>query len=254
MSSPLDGPLARMAAMLPPMVEAGDGRRHLVAVWMRTTATIGRALERAEAGEPDGWEDPVWAAAWVAAAEDRRLEAVDGWSADGSAPGPWQIVLGAATAGATPRAFLVLLALAAHVAYDLPQALLDVLPDRAFDDDALVAPHVRDHARLDRVLLTHLEAERLLRPGGGPDPRVDARTLREARPRVWETARALSGARRQGPAVLKARVDELAALSVRQLDELRTRRPRRLRPARPSLGVALPPQGRLAGAGASVGT
>ncbi|HSD79197.1 MAG TPA: hypothetical protein VLB47_01000 [Solirubrobacteraceae bacterium] len=47
MTSPLDGPLARMGALLPPMVEANDGRRHLLAVWMRTSAAMRRELETA---------------------------------------------------------------------------------------------------------------------------------------------------------------------------------------------------------------
>jgi hypothetical protein len=243
-----------MAAMLPPMIEAGDGRRHLVAMWMRSLAALRRELERAEADAVGAFEDPAWTAGWVAAAEDRRLEAVERWSADGSAPGPWQFVFGAGTADATPPATLVLLALSAHIAYDLPQALLDVLPDHAFDDDTVVAARVRDHARLDRALLAHLETERpLLRVGGGPDLRVDERTLREARPRVWEAARVLSAARRQGPSALKTQVDDLAERSIRQLRELGSGRRRRLRAPRASLGVALPAESPRAEAGASVG-
>jgi hypothetical protein len=253
-SAPLDGPLARMAAMLPPMVEAGDGRRRLVAMWMRALAALGRELDRADAGATGGFEAPAWTAAWVAASEDRRLEAVERWTVDGSAPGPWPVVFGATEAPATPPAPPALLALAAHVAYDLPQALLDVLPDDAFDDEALVAARMRDHAQLDRALLVHLETERpLLRAAGEADLRVDERTLREARPRVWESACALSAARRRGPAALKARVDELAERSVRQLDELRAGRRRRVRPPRPSLGLALGTEGPAAETGASVG-
>lgn len=237
MTSPLDGPLARMGALLPPMVEANDGRRHLVAVWMRTSAAMRRELETATLG---GFEDPGWAARWIVASEDRRLEAVERWTTEGSAPGPWQAVSAAATGDAPSPWHLVLLALAAHLDYDLPQALLDVLPDDAFDDDDLVALRVRDHAHLDHVLLAHLEVERpLLRAPGGLDLRIHERMLREARPRVWETARVLSDARRRGPAALKARVDELGERSALQVDQLRTVRRTRFRLARPSLGVAL---------------
>jgi hypothetical protein len=252
-SAPLDGPLARMAAMLPPMVEAGDGRRHLVAMWMRALAAARRELERAQAGEPGGFEDPAWTAAWIVAAEDRRLEATERWTVDGSAPGPWQVVFRAAATVAAPPATLALLALDAHVGYDLPQALLDVLPDDAFDDETLVAARVRDHARMDRLLLAHLDTERtLLGSPGAPDLRIHQRTLDEARPRVWGAARLLSVARRQGPSALKARVDELGERSVHHLDELRPGRRRRLRVVRPSLGVVLRAQGPAAGAGASV--
>ncbi|MGZ4131943.1 MAG: hypothetical protein ACXVWF_02755, partial [Actinomycetota bacterium] len=86
----------------------------------------------------------------------------------------------------------------------------------------------------------HLEIERpFLRSPGATDLRIHERMLDEARPRVWETARVLSEARRRGPAALKARVDELGSRSLHQVAELLSARRRRFRLARPSLGVAL---------------
>jgi hypothetical protein len=219
----LDALLERMGSLLTPMVEQGDERRHFLAVYMRTAAAVDDEIRTAREG---GFADPAWMRRWLLAFASLYVEALECWNREGSAPGPWQIVF-AQTGRRVPPLRQVLVGTSAHVNYDLPQALLEVTPAEDFDDPGLIGDKRKDHEHLDRLfarraaeedrLLREAErwrdrsiTERALSPFGGP---ATVRFLKDARERVWRNATVMSRALREGPAALKARVDELGELS-----------------------------------------
>jgi hypothetical protein len=246
----IDDLLARMDALLVPMREASDERRHFLEVYARTTLAARDELTRQV---PDGFLDPDWTERWTVAWADLYLEALIRWNEDGSAPGPWQVAFEAATEGprVAPGRHL-LLGLSAHLTYDLPQSLIEVVGDEEFRDRELIVRRTRDHEHADRILAGRLpEEERLLDRVERATDRTSAgrplapfgrtrvkRSLRDARAAAWRNAGALSVARRKGPRALKARLDELGERSAERVAALR--RPSRLgRLSRRGLGVVL---------------
>ena len=138
--APIDDLLSRMDALLQPMRAAGDERQHFLATYMRTTLAVKHEIERG------AFVDDAWTERWDIAFADLYLDALDVWNATGAAPGPWRIAFEAANA--TPRVPPIrhlLLGMNAHINYDLPQALIQVITDQEFDDPALVQRRSRDH-------------------------------------------------------------------------------------------------------------
>jgi hypothetical protein len=237
----IDGVLSAMGALATPMVEAQDPRRHFLTVSMRLIAAAKDELARAHLGP---FDDPMWTERWQVAFADLYLEAVQRWDEDGSAPGPWQIVFeaGVRDPRTSPLRHAVV-AMHAHLAYDLPQAILDVVSDRAFGDPSIRAAHERDHEHIDQVLATRLAQEDgLLRSADPSAERTvgdqlrapfahasSARLLDDTRRQAWRNAAVLNDARRLGPPALKARLDELVTRTSAWTREL----------ARPGLGATL---------------
>ena len=233
MAETIDDLMERMGVLLAPMVESGDERRYFLSVYMRTTAAVKEVLELPA---PQGFEDPAWTERWDVAFADLYLEALTRWNEDGSAPGPWQVAFASAsTEPRVPPIRHLLLSMNAHINYDLPQALLEVITDQGFDDRELIAQRARDHAHIDQILDERVpEEDKLLQASEQPGDRTfldrtltpynragTRRFLKEARAKVWRNARAMSLARREGPAALKARLDELARLSADRVADLR---------------------------------
>ena len=233
MDGSIDELLEGMGALLAPMLAAGDERRYFLAVYMRTTAAVKDELEHPTLG---GFDDPAWTERWDVAFADLYLEALTRWNEDGSAPGPWQIAFETGRSGPRlPPIRHLLLGMNAHINYDLPQALLSVISDQEFGDRELLARRGRDHEHIDRIHTDRVpEEDRLLRTSEEPGDRTrldrvlnpanragTKRFLKEARAKVWRNARALSAARVEGPAALKARLDELAQLSADKVADLR---------------------------------
>jgi hypothetical protein len=146
----------------------------------------------------------------------------------------------------------VLLGINAHVNYDLPQALLMVIPDEEFADPVLLARRRRDHERIDDVLARQVRAEdgelaqrsprRLLDRVLSPLNRwASRRWLREARQKVWHNAVELQRARVAGPEVHVARLAELEERSAARIADLRAPGQVLLRLAVSGFGVVLPP-------------
>jgi hypothetical protein len=247
----IDDLLERMGALLAPMIESGDERRNFLSVYLRTTVAVKEALELSA---PRGFEDPAWTERWDLAFADLYLEALTRWNEDGSAPGPWQVAFtGAANGSRVPPIRHLLVGMNAHINYDLPQALLEVITDQEFDDRELIARRARDHARIDQILAERVPEEaRLLQASEPPgnrrfldrtltplDRAGTERLLKDARAKVWRNAGAMSLARREGPAALKARLDELAGLSADRVAELREPGRVALRLSLRSFGVLL---------------
>ena len=247
----IDALLDRMGRLLEPMVEGDDPRRFFLAVYMRTTAAVKAELADARLG---GFVDPAWTEAWDLAFADLYLDALDRWNEEGTAPGPWQVAFASTVEGPrVPPIRHLLLGMNAHINYDLPQALLAVIADDGFDDPRLIARRAIDHRHIDEILAARVpDEDRLLRTVELPGDRTwldtlltpfnrsaTRRFLAEARAKVWRNAVALSRARREGPAPLKARLDELGARSAERVADLRRPGQVLLRLSRRGFGVLL---------------
>jgi hypothetical protein len=148
----------------------------------------------------------------------------------------------------------VLLGMNAHINYDLPQALLAVVPPDAFHDPRLLDRRRRDHERIDDVLAERVAAEdgELELAAGGGRTLVDRamtpvnrgaarRFLREARLKVWHNTTALHEARLRGPGDYADRLRDLDALSSAKVSDLLRPGPVLVRLALVGFGVTLPP-------------
>jgi hypothetical protein len=220
----IDELIARMSVLLGPLQAHGDQRRYFHATYQRTTIAVRDELRRG------GFSDPAWVERWDVAFADLYLDALQASLAGQPAARPWDIAFSAPAD--LPPLRSVLLGMNAHINYDLPQALLAVITDVEFGDQALLARREADHRVIDGVLAARVggEADELARISG-PLPRLDQllrpvsrlatrRFLREARAKVWANALVLSRARQQGPdayAAALARLEELSAAKVRTL-------------------------------------
>ncbi len=119
--------------------------------YRRTTAAVGAAL----AGGL--FEDPDWVLRWTEAFARYSTEAHDAHLAGGPVPRPWRLAFAVAP-DVHPLGHL-LVGIATHINYDLPQAVLDVVDDDQFADPELLAGRVRDHDRVDAVLAARVAAE-----------------------------------------------------------------------------------------------
>jgi hypothetical protein len=216
--------IGRMAALGEPLESAGDKRRYFHATYQRTTIAVAAEIKRG------GFADPGWVEEWDVAFAGLYLDALEADLAGRAPSRPWAVAFGA-PAGLPPLRH-VLLGMNAHINYDLPQAIVAVISDEQFDDQALIARREADHRAIDGVLASRVaaEAEELGRLSG-PAPLLDRvlaplnrlgtrRFLREARQKVWANATALSLARRQGPDAhgrVLAQLEELSAAKVRAL-------------------------------------
>ena len=164
-------------------------------------------------------------------------------------PRPWRLAFDAPPS--LPPLRHVLLGVNAHLNYDLPQALLAVIPDADFANPGMLARRRRDHERIDLVLSGRVAAEdkelgatsppslldRALRP---VNRRGSQRLLREARLKVWHNTRELHRARLLGPEAYAVRLAELELLSAARIADLLAPGQVLLRLAVAGFGVVLP--------------
>jgi hypothetical protein len=246
----LDELIDRMEATLRRM-EAAPGTQHralFLATYLRTTRAV---ADDVAAG---AFVDPDWVARWDVAFASLYLDALDGWNRHGTAPEPWRVAFAAADGHEhLPPLRHVLLGMNAHINYDLPQALLAVIPDEGFDDPALIDRRRADHGHIDEILASRVSAEDLeLRRVEQPGDRTlldrlltpfnrsaTRRFLKEARTKVWHNTLLLNEARRGGE--LDRRLRELEALAGRRVADLREPGQVVLRLARNGFGVELSP-------------
>jgi hypothetical protein len=227
---------------LPP----NDARRAFHATYLRTTQAVADALTRGE------FEDPAWVEQWDVVFADLYLDALDTSLRGGEPPRPWAIAFAAAAVPEPqrlPPLRQVLLGMNAHINYDLPQAIVAVIPSADFDDPAVVERRERDHRQIDAVLSARVRAED--REFDGPRRLVDRvtapanrmatrRFLRESRGKVWLNARLLDAARRRGAAAYATRLRDLENLSAARVADLEAPGQVLLRLARKGFGVSLP--------------
>lgn len=247
--SDIDRLIARMSALLEPLEEEADPRRFFLATYLRTTHAVKDELARG------GFVDGEWTERWDIAFADLYLEAIQRWNRGDPTPAPWVVAFTAAAGERLPPLRHVLLALNAHVNYDLPQSLLTVISDEEFADAAVVDRRGADHRHIDDILVERVPQEdrelaKVEQPGDRTllDRLLTAfnragtkRFLKEARRKVWSNAKALSRARGQGPAPLAARLQQLEALSAARVQDLRAPGQVLLKLAARGFGVLLPP-------------
>jgi hypothetical protein len=213
----------RMVAILAGW-ERTDARRHFLSVYSRTTKAFGEEIARG------GFLDAAWVERWDVEFANLYLDALAAWDAEGPTPGPWRVAFETARKRSDlPPLRHILFGMNVHINYDLPQALLAVITDEEFDDPAVTARRGRDHEHADAVLLARVAAEDALIEGKKSlldrilTPLNRAGTKRfvvEARQKVWRNARALSLARRDGPEMLGARIEELDHLCAVRVQDL----------------------------------
>ena len=129
----------------------------------RTAATfLGRLPRGSRSPSPTPWpaggfEDPAWVSPWDEVFAELFLDAHDADLAGRPVPRPWRLAF-AADPAMHPLGHL-LLAMNAHINFDLPRSILAVVSDADFADPALLARRDRDHQRIDEVLFDRLRAE-----------------------------------------------------------------------------------------------
>ncbi|MGH3370901.1 MAG: DUF5995 family protein [Nocardioidaceae bacterium] len=239
----------RMADLLAPMDEKGDDRRHFLATYRRTTVAVHEDLGRG------GFVDAAWLERWDVAFAQLYLDALEEWNRGDRPAEPWAVAFEAADDERIPPLRHVLLGMNAHVNYDLPQSLLATITDEEYDDPELIERRRRDHAHIDEILASRVDAEdkklqkveepgdrtwldRLLTPF---NQAATKRFLAEARAKVWHNAVALSEARRRGTDDLAARLAELEELSRVRVADLRVPGQVLIKLAVKGFGVRLPP-------------
>jgi hypothetical protein len=227
---------------------AGDGRRHWHGVYRRGTVAVRNEIERG------GFLDSAWLERWDLVFADIYLEALERWDRGEAPSGPWQVAFEATRDPAVPPLRHVLLGLNAHVNFDLPQALIGVIGDEEFDDPEVMARRFTDHKHVDDVLVVRVGTEdREIAAAEGPGDRslVDRllvplnragskRFLKEARRKVYDNARQLSLARRQGPGQLAGRLSQLEELCRLRVADLRAPGQVLLKLTLKGFGVVLP--------------
>jgi hypothetical protein len=240
------GLVARMDALVAELAAEGDAGRYFLATYTRTTRAVADALD---AGR---FEDPAWVEAWDVVFADLYLDALRNHRRDrASAPRPWRIAFEADPA-LHPVAH-VLLGINAHINYDLPQALIAVVPPEAFGDTSLLERRRRDHERIDGVLAERVSAEDgelkkvatarsvldlLMTP---LNRRASRRFLREARIKVWLNTLELHQARLESEDAYARRLRDLEVLSAARVADLLRPGPVLVRLALAGFGVTLPP-------------
>ncbi|GAA3551709.1 hypothetical protein GCM10022197_03320 [Microlunatus spumicola] len=246
MTAPVDAGVAAVVRELEDRLAAlpagQDARRAFLGTYARTTTAIGQALA---AGV---FEDPGWVRRWDVAFVGHFLAAHDADVDGGAVPRPWRLAFDADPA--LPTLVHLLLELNAHVNYDLPQALLEVVSDDDFDHPVLMAARRRDHERVDTLIASRVAVEGRALPGGARlaarllaplDRWSTHRFLPAARRQVWANAVDLHEARRTGPEAYAARIAELDVLTSARIAELLRPGPVLLRLAARGFGVRLPP-------------
>lgn len=239
-----DAVAARMRQRLDALGPDLQGHRAFLATYLRTTV----AVEEAILGGV--FEDPTWVERWDVAFADLYFDALDAYAGEPArVPQPWRIAFDAPND--LPALRHVLLGINAHINYDLPQALLQVIGEQDFTDPALMDRRRADHERIDGVLSGRVHAEnrelagqsrtsmmdRLLQP---LNRRASRRFLREARQKVWHNAMELHHARLAGARTYAVRLAELEVLSAARIADLMRPGPVLLRLAISGSGIVLP--------------
>ena len=244
----LDALIVKLDAIESELVEAGDRCRIFHRTYNRTTHAVREEIARG------GFVDNHWVESWDVAFADLYLEALDAWRRNGATPRPWQVAFEASRERLPPLRH-VLLGMNAHINYDLPQALVAVIPEAGFSDDKILALRHSDHRHVDSILAGRVAAEDgLLRTEELPGDRtwIDTvlrplnrlgtkRFLREARRKTWRNTRVLAAARRRGSVEYQRALSELELLSAQKVSQLLEPGHVLLKLARQGFGVVLTP-------------
>ncbi len=239
----IDALVDRMQSFLVGMQADDDPRRFFHATYLRTTLAVRDELRARR------FRDNEWVERWDVVFADLYLDALTADQRGEAVARPWAVAF---TTTPLPPLRHVLLGMNAHINFDLPQALVAVIPSEDFDDQAVMRSRQADHRHLDEVLAARVSAEddELARVGGTSltdrilrplNRRGTMRFLRESREKVWGNALVLDRARRRGPDAYARALGELEALSARRVTQLNARGPVLLNLAVRGFGVRLAP-------------
>ena len=242
----LDQVLAEMQARLDGPLNGSTPRRTFLRTYQRTTQAVADAMRTGL------FEDDAWVRRWDVAFAQLYLDALDADLAGvpAAVSRPWRLAFDAPAT--LPALIHLLLGINAHVNYDLPQALLAVIPDTDFTDAELLERRRRDHERVDGVLASRVSAEdaelatamgrSLLDRMLVPLNRLSSkRFLREARRKVWHNTGELQAARLAGADQYAERLAELEVLSAAKIADLLAPGQVLIKLGLAGFGVRLPP-------------
>lgn len=250
LARPIDELLARFEATSAALHARGDNKRHFHGLYLRNTRAVKAEIDRG------GFLDAEWVERLDVVFANRYFDALEVWERTGTSPGPWQLAFEAARDPAVPPLQHWLVGLNAHLNFDLPQALLTVMSDEDWADPALVARRHADFAHIDEIVVRRVPEEyRRLLTVESPGRRMvfdrllapfnmvaSARSLREARRKVWRNAELLEHAQQQGPAAFDARLRQLEQRCRAKVAELLAPGQVLLKLGIHGFGVTLPPE------------
>jgi len=242
--------IAHMEEIGERLIATNDERQYFHGAYLRSTKAV---MQDVAAGR---FQDSGWAERWGLAFAQLYMDAFAAWESGGETPGPWQVAFVASRNPTIPPVRHALLGINAHINYDLPQALLAVISDDDFDNEATMAIRASDHAHVDSILVARVPEEdkriaRLEDPGDrtfvdtlmSPFNREGTRRfLKEGRDKVWRNTRLLATARRQGTEVYSEELSVLEALCQERVADLVAPRYVIMHLARRGFGVVLPPR------------
>jgi hypothetical protein len=238
--------IARFERIVP---HEGDEKRHFHAVYYRNTLAVQREVDRG------AFLDPIWVDAWDVAFADLYLDALETWDRGERPSAPWRLAFEGARDPDIRPLVHVLVAMNAHINYDLPQSVLAVMTDDELADDGLIHRRQVDFERIDETLVRRVREEDLeLRTVSEPgdytfldrlltpfNRLASKRFLKESRTKVWRNTLELARARRSGPDAYAERLGRLEELCRAKVEDL-------LRPGQvlvrlgvSGFGVLLPP-------------
>lgn len=225
---PIDELIIRLAAIDALLLDRDDEKRHFHGLYLRQTRAIKAEIDRG------GFLDAEWIEELVIAFANLYLDALEEWERAGTSSGPWQLAFEAAGDAVIPPLRHQLIGLNAHLNFDLPRALLAMMSDVDWADAALIAKRHSDFAHIDSVALRRITEEyRNLRAVESIRERTlldhllyplnlitIARSLREARRKVWRNTELLTHAHHQGHAELNACLRQLEQRTRAKVTEL----------------------------------
>ncbi|HMA38064.1 MAG TPA: DUF5995 family protein [Chloroflexia bacterium] len=156
--------VTRMTARWRTLQRARDWRAVFAKTYLRTTERILAATRR-----PGHFENPAWMVQLDCNFAGRYFRAIDCWDAGGACPLPWVVAFQGAQQKRTLVLQDMLLGMNAHINYDLPYALDATIPPGL--SLAALAPYMRDHLRMNRLLARTVNA--VEQAAGAYDPLLD---------------------------------------------------------------------------------
>lgn len=137
-----------MSVLLDDWQACGDSRCLFLDCYLRMTTSMVRSID---AGE---FDDGEWVATLLDRFADYYFVALDQWERDDPAvPIPWRLAHDTARAGTAHPLQHLLLGVNAHIAYDLPLTVVDLLDDEwEAGGEVLRARRHRDYDRVNEVI------------------------------------------------------------------------------------------------------
>lgn len=119
--------LSRFERTFPPET---DEKRSFHGVYYRNTLAV---QERLDAGS---FLDPAWVDRWDVVFAELYLDALEAWNRDRQPSAPWRVAFEGARDPAIRPLVHVLVAMNAHINYDLPQSLLSLMSDEEISTES----------------------------------------------------------------------------------------------------------------------